>query len=113
VAEAPTKEPRYIANLLYKVILQYDCLEKIILDQEHKFFKCLVDRLEELTASSDITSGYQPQSNGVKELFFFLKTQLQKRVNEHQDNWDDFLDNICMCSNSEEFLHCGIFAVYH
>ena len=38
---------------------------------------------------------YHPQSNGLDERFNqTLKAQLQKIVNEHQDDWDDLLDNI-------------------
>ena len=38
---------------------------------------------------------YNPQSNGLDERFNqTLKSQLQKLVNDHQDDWDDLLDNI-------------------
>ena len=42
-----------------------------------------------------MTSAYHPQSNGLDERFNqTLKSQLQKLVNDRQDDWDDLLDNI-------------------
>ena len=43
----------------------------------------------------NITSAYHPQLNGLDECFNqTLKAQLPKIVIEHQDDWDDLLDNI-------------------
>ena len=40
-------------------------------------------------------SAYHLQSNGLDERFNqTLKAQLQKMVNDHQDDWDDLLENI-------------------
>ena len=52
--------------------------------------------IKELTGfKNKITSAYHPQSNGLDERFNqTLKAQLQKLVNEHQDDWDELLDNI-------------------
>ena len=92
----PTKEACHIAEFLYKMMLRYGCPEEIISDQGLEFCSRLIDRLEQLTGfKHNITSAYHPQSNGLDERFNqTLKAQLQKMVNEHQDNWDDLLDNI-------------------
>ena len=92
----PTKKACHIAEFLYKMMLRYGCPEEIISDQGREFYSRLIDRLEQLTDfKHNITSAYHPQSNGLDERFNqTLKAQLQKKVNEHQDNWDDLLDNI-------------------
>ena len=56
----------------------------------------MVDRLEDLTGfRHNVTSAYHPQANGLDERFNqTLKAQLQKLVNEHQDDWDTILDEI-------------------
>lgn len=56
----------------------------------------MVDRLEELTGvRHNVTGAYHPQANGLDERFNqTLKAQLQKLVNEHQDDWDTTLDEI-------------------
>ena len=41
-----------------------------------------------------ITSAYHPQSNGlVERLNQTLQNTLMKQVNDHQSNWDAFLDH--------------------
>ena len=57
-----------------------------------------MDLLKELTGfKHKITSAYYPQSNGLGERFNqTLKAQLQKLVNENQDNWDELLDDILL-----------------
>ena len=99
------------------MILQYDCLEKIILDQDHELRKWLVDRLEELTASSmTLQVVINPNVMVSKSFFlFFLSTKswklnFRKKVNKHHDNWDNFLLYV---QQQWAVLHCGIFAVYH
>ena len=61
----------------------------------NEFCNCLIGRLEQLTGfKHNIKSAYPPQSNGLDEHFNqTLKVQLQKMVNEHQDNYNDLLDN--------------------
>ena len=96
VTPIPTKEACHIAEFLYKMMLRYGFPEEIISDQGREFCNRLIDRLEQLTGfKHNITSAYHPQSNGLDERFNqTLKVQLQKMVNEHQNNWDDLLDNI-------------------
>lgn len=55
-----------------------------------------MDSLEDLTGfKHKITSAYHPQSNGLDEHFNqILKFQLQKLINDHQDDWDDLLNNM-------------------
>ena len=55
-----------------------------------------MDLLEELTGfKHTVTSAYHPQSNGLDEwLNQTIKAQLQKLVNQEQNDWDDLLQNI-------------------
>ena len=98
----PTKEAKHVAEFLYKMILRYGCPLEIVSDQGREFCNQLVDLLEELTGfKHKITSAYHPQSNGLDERFNqTLKAQLQKLVNENQDNWDELLDNILFAYRS-------------
>ena len=84
------------------MILRHGCPQEIVSDQEREFCNKLVDSLEELTGfKQKITSAYHPQSNGLDERFNqTLKAQLQKLVNNHQDDWDDLLDNILFAYRS-------------
>ena len=70
--------------------------KEIVSDQGREFCNQFVDVLEELTGFKHrMTSAYHPQSNGLNERFNqILKSQLQKLVNNRQDDWDDLLDNI-------------------
>ena len=112
-APIPTKEACHIAHFLYKMMLRYGCPEEIISDQGHEFCNRLVDRLEELTdLKHNITSAYHPQSNGLDERFNqTLKAQVQKMVNEHQDDWDNLLDNISFAyrTSSQALMKCTPF----
>ena len=61
-----------------------------------------MDLLEDLTGfKHKITSVYHPQSNGLDERYNqTLKTQHQKMVNDHQDDWDELHDNILFAYRS-------------
>ena len=101
-AAIPTKEAVHVASFLYKMILRHGCPQEIISDQGREFCNHIVDSLEELTGfKHKITSAYHPQSNGLDERFNqTLKAQLQKLVNDHQDDWDDLIDNILFAYRS-------------
>ena len=92
----PTKEARHVAAFLYRMFLRHGCPQEIVSDQGREFCNRIVDALEELTGFKHrMTSAYHPQSNGLDERFNqTLKSQLQKLVNDRQDDWDDLLDNI-------------------
>ena len=91
-APIPTKEAIHVATSLYKMILRHGCPLEIVSDQGREFCNKLVDSLEEFTGfKHKITSAYHPQSNRLDEHFNqTLKSQLQKLVNDHQD---DLLNN--------------------
>jgi hypothetical protein len=95
-APIPTKEACHVTSFLYQMMLQYGCPEEIVSDQGREFCNRVVDQLEQLTGFKHIiTSAYHPQSNGLDErLNQTLKGQLQKMVNDNQDNWDDLLENV-------------------
>ena len=100
----PTKETRHVADFLYKTILHHGCPLEIVSDQGREFCNQLVDLLEDLTGfKHKITSAYHPQSNGLDERFYqSLKAQLQKLVNDHQDDWDELLDNVLFAYRSSQ-----------
>ena len=79
--------------------------------------KKLVDSLEELTGfKHKIISAYHPQSNGLVERFNqMLKSQLQKLINDHQDDWDDLLDNILFAyrSSRQDSTKCSPFLLMY
>lgn len=64
--------------------------------QGKEFCNQIMDRLEVLTGFKHrVTSAYHPQSNGLDErLNQTLKGSLQKLVNDMQDDWDNFVDNV-------------------
>ena len=97
-----TKEAHHIASFLYKMILRHGCPQQIVSDQGREFCNKLVDALEDLTGfKHKITSAYHPQSNGLDERFNqTLKYQLQKLVNEHQDDWGELVDNVLFAYRS-------------
>ena len=73
-----------------------------------------MDSLEELTCFKyKITSAYHPLSNGLDECF--NQTQLQKLVNDHQDDWDDLLDNILFAyrSSRQDLTKCFPFLLMY
>ena len=101
-APIPTKEAHHIASFLYKMILCHGCPQEIVSDQVREFCNKLVDALKDLTGfKHKITSAYHPQSNGLDERFNqTLKYQLQKLVNEHQNDWDELVNNVLFAYRS-------------
>ena len=116
-APIPTKEATHVAAFVYKMILRHGCPLEIVSDQGREFCNKLMDSLEELTGfKHKITSAYHPQSNGLDERFNqTLKSQLQKLVNDHQDDWDDLLDNILFAyrSSRQDSTKCSPFLLMY
>ena len=100
----PTKEAKHVAGFLYKMILRHGCPLETVSDQGREFCNQLVDQLEEFTGfEHKIISAYHPQSNGLDERFNqTLKAQLQKLVHDHQDDWDELLDNVLFAYRSSQ-----------
>ena len=92
----PTKDAINVAEFLYCTFLRHGRPADIITDQGREFCNQVVNRLQELTGfRHNVTSAYHPQANGLDEQFNqTLKAQLQRMVNEHQDDWDTILDEI-------------------
>ena len=90
------KEAKHVAEFLYKMILCHGCPSEIVSYQDREFCNQLADQLEELTGfKQKIISACHPESNDLNEHFNqTLKVQLQKLVNDHQDNWNEMLDNV-------------------
>ena len=91
-----TKDAINVAEFLYRTFLRHGRPADIITDQGQEFCNQVVNRLQKLTAfRHNVTSAYHPQANGLDEQFNqTLKAQLQRMVNEHQDDWDTILDEI-------------------
>lgn len=50
-----------------------------------------------------MTSAYHPQTNGLDECTNqTLKVRLSKLVNEHQNNWDQFLEDIAFSIRTQK-----------
>ena len=92
------KEVRHVVAFLFRMFLRHGCCQEIVSDQGREFCNRIVDALEELTGFEQrMTSAYHPQSNGLNECFNqTLKSQLQKLVNDLQDNWDDLWTTSCL-----------------
>ena len=101
----------------YKMILRHGCPQEIVPDQWREFCNKLVDSLEELNGfRHKITSAYNPKSNGLDERFNqMLKSNLQKLVHDHQDDWDDLLDNILFAyrSSHQDSTKCSPFLLMY
>ena len=55
-----------------------------------------------------MTSAYHPQTNGLVEKFnHTVQSCLLKMVNEHQNNWDDFLDPILFAIRTSKHKSTG------
>ena len=113
----PTKESRHVAGFLYKMFLRHGCSLEIVSDQGREFCNQIVDALEELTGFKHrMTSAYHPQPNGLDERFNqILISQLQKLVNNCQDDWDDLLDNILFAyrTNHQDSTKCTPFLLMY
>ena len=90
------KEAKHVAEFLYKMVLCHGCPSEIVSYQDREFCNQLADQLEELTGfKQKIISACHPEANDLNEHFNqTLKVQLQKLVNNHQDNWNELLDNV-------------------
>ena len=58
---------------------------------------------KQLGISRSVTSAYHPQTNGLDERTNqTLKVRLAKLINEHQDNWDDYLEEIAFSIRTQK-----------
>ena len=78
-------------NLTFK---RFGCAKILISDQGREFVSSINDELENLLGTEHwMTSVYHPQTNGLVEKFnHTVQSCLLKVVNEHQNDWDDYLD---------------------
>ena len=85
VAPIPTKEAKYVAEFLYKMMLRHGCRPGKSVLQPAGGSAWRAHRLQ----AYKITTAYHPQTNGLDERFNqMFKAQLQKLVND-QDDWDE------------------------
>ena len=103
-APLPDKSANSVALFLYSVICRFGCFESMISDQGRKFVNELNDKLMEYFQSDHrISSSYHPQTNGQRERDNrTLKNALSKLVNEHGDDWDDYIDGVLLAYHSSE-----------
>ena len=78
-------------NLTFK---RFGCAKILISDQGREYVSSINDELESLLGTEhQMTSVYHPQTNGLVEKFnHTVQSCLLKVVNEHQNDWDDYLD---------------------
>ena len=72
-------------------ISRWGAPSRLLSDQRREF----VNKLKEFSIQRSVTSAYHPQTNGLDERTNqTLKQRLSKLVNEHQNNWWDFLEEV-------------------
>ena len=78
------------------VYFRWGAPERLLSDQGREFVAKLNDEVcQEFGIKRSVTSAYHPQTNGLDERTNqTLKQRLSKLVNEHQNNWSDFLDEV-------------------
>lgn len=69
---------------------------RLLSDQGREFVNKVNDQMcKEFGIKRSVTSAYHPQTNGLDERTNqTLKQRLSKLVNEHQNNWCDFLEEV-------------------
>ena len=75
---------------------RWDAPARLLSDQGREFVAKVNDEVcREFGIKRSVTSAYHPQTNGLDERTNqTLKQRLSKLVNEHQNNWCDFLDEV-------------------
>ena len=77
-----------LLNLTFK---RFGCAKILISDQGREFVNSINDELQNLLGTKHrMTSVYHPQTNG----WWTVQSCLLKVVNEHQNEWDDYLDPV-------------------
>ena len=77
-------------------IFRWGAPSRLLSDQGREFVAKVNDKVcEEFVIKRSVTSAYHPQTNGLDERTNqTLKQRLSKLVNEYQNNWCDFLDEV-------------------
>lgn len=78
------------------IIFRWGAPTRLLSDQGREFEAKVNDEVcREFGINRSVTSAYHPQTNGLDERTNqTLKQRLSKLVNEHQNNWCDFLDEV-------------------
>ena len=79
-----------------KLILRFGCAKVLISDQGREFVAKVNDAMcKQLGIKRSVTSAYHPQTNGLDEWTDqTLKMRLSKLMNEKQDDWCEFLEDV-------------------
>ena len=74
----------------------FGCAKVLISDQGREFVNRVNEELQTLLGTQHrMTSAYHPQTNGLVEKFnHTIQSCLLKVVNEHQNDWDEYLDPV-------------------
>jgi RNase H-like domain found in reverse transcriptase/Reverse transcriptase (RNA-dependent DNA polymerase)/Integrase zinc binding domain/Chromo (CHRromatin Organisation MOdifier) domain len=91
------------ADIFYKQVVRYHGMPKaIISDRDTRFTSSFWQSLwKQLGTKLHMSSSYHPQSNGQTESTNkIIKTMLKMYVNNHMDNWDEYLVPIEIAVNS-------------
>lgn len=83
-------------NYCINCYCRFGCPKRLISDQGREFINNVNAELQALLGTEHrMTSAYHPQSNGLVEKFnHTIQNCLLKMVNDHQNDWDDYLDPI-------------------
>ena len=88
---------------------RFGCPKTIISDQGREFVNSVNAELQTLLGTEHrMTSAYRPQSNGLVEKFHHtIQSCLLKVVNDHQNNWDVYLDPILFSIRTSKHKSTG------
>ena len=78
------------------ICFRYGPPQKLLSDRGREFVNKVNSELsEKFGIQRLVTSAYHPQANGLDECTNqTLKDRLSKLVNDHQDDWDDYLEEV-------------------
>ncbi|KAJ8316149.1 hypothetical protein KUTeg_006163 [Tegillarca granosa] len=90
----PSKSAIDVSKCFEKLFSRHGAVNAILTDHGREFLNQVNDQLcRDWNIQHRVTAAYHPQTNGLDEKTNqTLKTTLQKMVNEHQTDWDNFID---------------------
>ena len=97
LAPVPDITARTVADAVVdRIVLRHGCPTTLLSDRGSQFMSTLFKRMaERLGIKKVFSSAYHPQTNGqVERLNRYIASALSAYVNDHQDDWDDYVEAI-------------------
>eukprot|EP00698_Gefionella_okellyi_P012882 TRINITY_DN3500_c0_g1_i3.p1 TRINITY_DN3500_c0_g1~~TRINITY_DN3500_c0_g1_i3.p1 ORF type:complete len:624 (+),score=113.96 TRINITY_DN3500_c0_g1_i3:1771-3642(+) len=94
-------------KLVFEIICRYGAPQKVLTDRAQNFRLLLIKEICQICDAKKInTTGYHPQTDGQTERFNQVIAQMLSHfIDEHQDNWDEFLP--CLLFAYRRSLHAS------